>query len=121
MFTSQRSLPVQVRQAHRSRRLEHDAEGLAWSFETLGLGAMPSWWDGMHHFSGRVTVIVGEHDHKYRGIGRRLVEHCVDGTLVVVPNSGHDVVLAAPQVIAACCQPPATRKGRDPLRSGAQP
>jgi len=102
IFATQRSLPAAARQAHRVRRLDHEVEGLAWSFEKLGLGSMPSWWAGMRQFDGRLSVLVGERDHKYRQLGRRLVDGCPGGTLVVVPGRGHDLLLEAPDVVAAC-------------------
>ena len=101
IFSSQHALPLPMRQAHRARRLEHHPEGLAWSFEHLGLGSMPPCWKGLSEFEGRVSVLVGELDHKYCRIARRLVESCTRASLIIVPHCGHDLLLEAPDAVAA--------------------
>jgi 2-succinyl-6-hydroxy-2,4-cyclohexadiene-1-carboxylate synthase len=65
----------------------------------IGTGEMQPLWDRLGELSMPVTVIVGERDQKFRGLGRRMVELLPDAELVVLAG-GHGLPLENPQGVA---------------------
>ena len=100
LFESQRRLASSVRASHRKRRLSHDALGLGWAFDVLGLGNMPSFWSGLQSADLPIDYLVGGLDSKYRAIGQELVGACKSARMRVAPAVGHDLVLEAPDWVA---------------------
>lgn len=104
LFETQRGLPDAVRAAHRARRLAHDPEGVARALSVLSLGRMPRFGAEAVARTGRVELVVGARDAKFRRLAEELVEEHA-GTkpirLHVVPDAGHDVVLERPDALAA--------------------
>lgn len=80
----------------RDDRLRNTAAGLASSLRLAGTGTQEPLWDRLGEIRCPVLVIVGEDDTKFTALGERLVDHVVDGQLVVVPGSGHTVHLEQP-------------------------
>jgi 2-succinyl-6-hydroxy-2,4-cyclohexadiene-1-carboxylate synthase len=82
------------------RRAQSPA-GLAAALRGLGTGALPAVWDRLGELPMPVTLIVGEHDAKFRAIGERMAAAIPDARLVVVPGAGHAVQLEAPDAVVA--------------------
>jgi 2-succinyl-6-hydroxy-2,4-cyclohexadiene-1-carboxylate synthase len=93
-FTEWDAQPLFGRRAPR-RRDHHRADALASALVGLGLGAMPSCWNYVRSrcAEGRLVVVVGEHDQKFRRLWGAL-------NPVVAPGAHHDVVSDAPEWLA---------------------
>lgn len=104
LFETQRQLPEAVRDAHRARRLAHDPHGVAHALSALSLGRMPRFGAAAVARTGRVELVVGARDTKFRRLAEELVEEHVGIKSIVVhvvPDAGHDVVLERPEALAA--------------------
>lgn len=100
LFDSQRALSTECLAIQRQQRLAHDAAGLAWSLDVLGLGAMPSYWPCLPQISSRVLLVAGELDHRFAEIVRRAAAMLPQGMCEMVPGVGHNAVLEAPETVA---------------------
>ena len=85
----------------RADRLRNTAAGLAASLRATGTGTQLPLWDRLAEIECPVLVLVGEHDAKFTGLGRRLVDGLGDADLVVVPDAGHSVHLEQPHATAS--------------------
>ncbi len=106
LWHSQERLPATARAAQRGHRLAHDPAGLAGSLETMGLAQMPALGRHLGGFRMPVSLIVGGLDEKFLGIARSLARRYRQLTFEVVENAGHNVVLEAPDALAALIWPP---------------
>ena len=100
LFETQRALPAQARARQREVRLQHDAEGLARSLETLGLGAMPCYEEVLCAASAPVTLMAGARDLKFRDLATRLAGRNAAFECEIVEGAGHNVVLEAGEAVA---------------------
>ncbi len=100
LFSSQRSLSAAARAEHRARRLAHDPRRLAHALRTLSLGRMPRYAAAACARTPRVTLVVGEHDSKFRALADGL-SRAYGAQVRVVQGAGHDVVLERPDELAA--------------------
>ncbi len=91
--------------AARAERLAWEAGDLAATLRALGTGTMEPVWHRLAELTMPVTVVVGERDAKFRGLGERLVGALPDARLVVAPGAGHAVHLEAPHVVAEALRP----------------
>jgi 2-succinyl-6-hydroxy-2,4-cyclohexadiene-1-carboxylate synthase len=87
--------------ALRADRLRNTAERLSASLRATGTGTQEPLWDRLDAIECPVLVLVGEHDHKFTGLGRRLVDALADAELSVVPDAGHSVHLEQPEATVA--------------------
>jgi 2-succinyl-6-hydroxy-2,4-cyclohexadiene-1-carboxylate synthase len=92
--------PPAVREAAQRERLAQDPAGLAASLRGFGTGAMPSAWGRLGELAMPATVVVGEHDAKFRAIGARLTAALPHARLVLVEGAGHALPLEAPAAVA---------------------
>lgn len=93
--------PVAVAERWRAEILRCSPQLLAATLRALGPGTVPSVWHRLAELPMPVTVVVGERDEKYVGIGRDLVAAIPDATLRIVPGTGHGVPREAPAELAA--------------------
>lgn len=100
LLDSQRALSAELLARQRELRLTHEAAGLAWSLEALGLGSMPSFWSQLPRIAQRVVLVAGEKDRRFAELARRAATLLPRGRCEVVPGVGHNVVLEAPEVVA---------------------
>lgn len=107
LFETQRTLPEARRAEHRARRLSHEACRLARALRILSLGRMPKYADDAFARTPRVTVVVGEHDPKFRRIADDWA-HRYRVAVRVVAGAGHDVVLERPEALAAIIVEPSS-------------
>jgi 2-succinyl-6-hydroxy-2,4-cyclohexadiene-1-carboxylate synthase len=96
LFESQKTLPPEVRIAHRAGRLRNDAGSLAAALRGLGTGALPSYWSALATCRVPTLLVVGELDAAYVEIARRMQERMPAAHLAVVPGAGHTVHMERP-------------------------
>jgi 2-succinyl-6-hydroxy-2,4-cyclohexadiene-1-carboxylate synthase len=94
-------LSDEVRRTDRSVRNENTAAGLASALRVLGQGAQPFVGDRLNELEMLVLTISGERDEKYERLASAIATSVPDGRHVSIPNAGHNVVLEAPNELAA--------------------
>ena len=94
-------LAPELRAARRALRRQHAPEGLARALRVLGLGRMPDYGPALASLNLPVTLVVGEDDGKFRELAVAMARTLPRARQVVVADAGHDVVLAAPERVAA--------------------
>jgi len=92
--------PPEVLAAVHADRLRNAPDGLARALRGLGTGALPSLWERLSSLAVPVTLVVGERDEKFRGIGSQMAAALPQAETVVVPGAGHAVHLEAPEAVA---------------------
>jgi 2-succinyl-6-hydroxy-2,4-cyclohexadiene-1-carboxylate synthase len=100
LFATQAALAEVERQEHRARRLAHDPRALARSLRATGLAEMPDYAPRLAALAVPVTLVAGELDAKFLGLGRVAAARLQAGRLVVAPNAGHDLLLERPDLVA---------------------
>jgi 2-succinyl-6-hydroxy-2,4-cyclohexadiene-1-carboxylate synthase len=93
--------PEPVRAAASADQRRNSTAGLAAGLRGLGSGVMEPVWDRLGELAIAVTVVVGERDEKFTGLGRRLAEGLPDARLEVVDGAGHGLLWEAPEAVAA--------------------
>ena len=104
LFASQSRLPPRVLDAQRRVRIAHDPRSLALSMESLGLAAMPSYWDTFASVDVPVDLVVGALDAKFRALAEKMRARMKKPDLareIVVDDCGHNVMLERPAALAA--------------------
>lgn len=105
LFAAQaETLDESARQRRRAQRLAQSSEGLARSLEEMGLAEMPDYRGELASLADRLTLIVGEHDAKFRALGEEMAA-TTGSHLHVIPRCGHDVPLEQPRALAALLAP----------------
>lgn len=87
--------PAAVEALAREDHRRNDPLALAGVMRGIGTGEMEPLWARLADLPMHVTVVVGEHDMKFRALGERMRALLGDGTLVVVPG-GHVLPLESP-------------------------
>jgi 2-succinyl-6-hydroxy-2,4-cyclohexadiene-1-carboxylate synthase len=106
LFATQHGLPEGVRAEHRALRLRHDARGLARSLRVTGLAEMPDYAPRLASLTLPVTLMAGELDPKFVGLGRAASERVRGSRFVVAPSAGHDLLLERPDLVALVLRDP---------------
>ncbi len=101
IFTSQRSLSAEKKQAMRRIRLSQRPKGLANHLRMAGTGAMVPLWDYLERLEIPVLLIVGEEDTKFMHIAERMKARLPDAALETIGNAGHAVHYEKPRETAA--------------------
>ena len=97
LFASQRRLPVDVQERHRSQRLRNNPLGLANSLRGMGAGAMEPVWDHLGKIIVPTALLVGELDEKYVRLAKEMSRAMPNARVHVVPDAGHAIHLEAPE------------------------
>jgi len=97
LFASQRTLPLEVREAVHRQRLNNRASGLAQSLRGVGTGTQPSLYAQLPTLQIPVLLIAGELDTKFTAIARRMVEALPQPQLRIISGAGHTVHLERPE------------------------
>jgi 2-succinyl-6-hydroxy-2,4-cyclohexadiene-1-carboxylate synthase len=77
-------------------RLTNTADGLASSLRLAGTGTQTPLWARLGELTMPVLVVAGEHDDKYRAVGRRMADAISDASFVEIEGAGHAVHLERP-------------------------
>jgi 2-succinyl-6-hydroxy-2,4-cyclohexadiene-1-carboxylate synthase len=101
LFGAQTALDPAVVQEQRRIRRSHDADGLARSLRVTGLGRMPDYRPRLRDVRCPVRLVAGERDRTFRALAADMQGLLPRATTHVVPDAGHNVVLARPDIIAA--------------------
>jgi 2-succinyl-6-hydroxy-2,4-cyclohexadiene-1-carboxylate synthase len=101
LFATQRDLSPDVLNYQRRIRLGQDAEGLARALEVLGLAEMPDYEPAIASAGIPITFMAGSRDSKFFEIANALATHNDHVDAEVVDGVGHNVVLEAPEAVAA--------------------
>ncbi|WP_242470901.1 alpha/beta fold hydrolase [Thiocystis violacea] len=99
LFQTQIGRPQAVLERQRRRRLSHRPEGLAGAIERLGLAEMPSTWDAILGYQGRLSWIVGDRDRRFLSIAREVQARRPATRLVILKDVGHNPLLEAPAML----------------------
>ena len=100
LFSSQRTLPADVRKRQAEIRRSHSVAGLILSLEMCGLAAMPDYTPVLGELTTQITLVVGAEDARFKRIARDLAEAIPNAGLRVIENAGHNPVLESPQTVA---------------------
>jgi 2-succinyl-6-hydroxy-2,4-cyclohexadiene-1-carboxylate synthase len=100
LFSGVRTLPAEVQDALRQRRLSGDASGLALSLRRLGLGAQPSYWSVLPRLRVPTLLLSGARDKKYTDLARRMAAELPLVWGHVFAGVGHAPHLEAPEAWA---------------------
>jgi 2-succinyl-6-hydroxy-2,4-cyclohexadiene-1-carboxylate synthase len=95
------ALPPAVRVADRRVREENSAEGLAAALTGLGQGSQRWVGDRLSDLPMPMLAVAGARDVRYTRIAREMAAAVPDGRVMVIEESGHNVVLEAPDRLAA--------------------
>jgi 2-succinyl-6-hydroxy-2,4-cyclohexadiene-1-carboxylate synthase len=82
------------------QRLTNRPEGLSASLRCAGTGCQDPIWDRLGALQAPVLVLVGERDHKFTAVGRRLIERLPRAAMRSLPAT-HAVHLEQPTAAAA--------------------
>ncbi len=104
LFATQARLPAAVRDDHRRRRLSNTAPGLARALEILGLGQMPDDRPRLGALKIPVRLLAGGDDARFCRAADLLSDQLPNARTGVVPGCGHDLLIEAPQAVAAAIQ-----------------
>lgn len=106
LFASQQALPASVLATQAAQRVRHDPHGLAKCLRTLGLGAMPSYWDNLPQLADRVptTLLTGTLDEKFHALASEVCAHSSKIAWLSAPDVGHNLVLEAPDLVGGLVQ-----------------
>lgn len=100
LFADQRHWLPELQASQRALREKLDPEQLARALETWGLAEMPDFWPVLPRLPIPVQLVVGAQDDKFRRLSERMLERFPRATLSIVPDTGHNVVLEAPEAVA---------------------
>lgn len=104
LFKTQARLAPEILARQRARRLSQRPEGLAAVLERLGLGEMPSTWETLAQYQGRLDWIIGSEDRRFQAIAHEVLAHRPATWLHVLEHVGHNPLLEAPERLRACLE-----------------
>lgn len=96
LFASQRTLPAEVRERERTRRLGQDPAVLAAVLRGIGTGSQPSFWHELAGLDLTALLVTGALDDKFEGIAEAMANRLPRARRDSVPGVGHAVHLEAP-------------------------
>ena len=99
IFATQHTLPSEVRDALRARRLAQRPEGLARALRGLGQGAGADLTPRLSSVAAPALILAGELDAAYRVHAERLASGIPDSRQVVIGEAGHNIHLEQPKAL----------------------
>ncbi len=96
LFAAQSRLPAMVRQALRTQRLQHTANGLANSLQGLGAGMQEPVLQRLRGLRLPVLLLAGGLDDKYCGLANEMAAVLPHNRVRIVPDAGHAIHLEQP-------------------------
>jgi 2-succinyl-6-hydroxy-2,4-cyclohexadiene-1-carboxylate synthase len=79
-------------------------DGLVGALRGMGQGSQPYVADRLGELRSAVTWVTGADDDKYTAIAKDASHRCRDGSLLIVPEAGHNVVAERPDAIAVAIE-----------------
>jgi len=101
LFAGLRTLPKIERDALRSRRTAHTAEGLAGALRELGQGAQPDLWPTLQGLRVPTLLLAGAQDEKYARLTRKMSIDLPLSWRAIFKDVGHAPHLECPALYAA--------------------
>jgi len=100
LFRSPMRRPVEQLDDSRRLRLRNRPAAIAASLRALGTGTQPSYWSALPQLDLPVSLITGEHDHKFCEIAERMSALLPRFTRQVIAGAGHTTHLDCPEQFA---------------------
>jgi 2-succinyl-6-hydroxy-2,4-cyclohexadiene-1-carboxylate synthase len=100
LFLTQTRLDPAVLSEQRRRRLSHRPDGLAWALRSLGLAAMPDYWQSLATVRVPVHLMAGCLDTKFVALARAAAKD-LGCPLTLVEDTGHNIVLERPEAVVS--------------------
>jgi 2-succinyl-6-hydroxy-2,4-cyclohexadiene-1-carboxylate synthase len=100
LFVGVRTLPAEVQEALRRRRLSGDAGGLALCLRRLGLGTQPSYWSALPSIRTPTLLLSGARDVKFTALAHRMAAELPVVWGHVFAGVGHAPHLEVPEAWA---------------------
>ena len=100
-ITGTSHLSEDVRRADRAARKANTAAGLASALRGFGQGSQPFVGNRLGELEMPVLTISGQRDEKYEHLSVEIAASAPDGRHLSIPEAGHNVVLDAPDELAA--------------------
>jgi 2-succinyl-6-hydroxy-2,4-cyclohexadiene-1-carboxylate synthase len=91
--------PPAVGELARADQRRNRPEALAAVLRGIGTGEMTPLWRRLHELGMPVALLVGERDHKFQALGRRMAELLPEARLHIV-SGGHGLPLENPAAVA---------------------
>lgn len=91
--------PADVGALAREDQRRNRPDALAAVLRGIGTGEMEPLWGRLGELQMPVTVLVGDRDAKFRGLGQRMVGLLPQAQLIIVPG-GHDLPRESPAAVA---------------------
>jgi 2-succinyl-6-hydroxy-2,4-cyclohexadiene-1-carboxylate synthase len=101
LFASQRTLPLEYREALHKQRLQNNAKGLAQSLRGVGTGVQPSLYAQLPALHIPVLLIAGELDTKFTAIAKHMAQALPQSQLQIIPAAGHTVHMEQPELFTS--------------------
>jgi 2-succinyl-6-hydroxy-2,4-cyclohexadiene-1-carboxylate synthase len=100
-ITGTSHLAKDVRRADRAVRSENTEAGIAFALRGIGQGSQPFVGERLAELEMPVLTVSGERDEKHGRLASMIAASASDGRHISIPNTGHNVVLEAPNELAA--------------------
>ncbi len=100
-LTSTAAVDEEARRLDRAVREDNTARGLAAALRGLGQGSLPYVGDRLGGLEMPMLAVAGGADERYAAIAHEMAEAVPDGQARVLYGIGHNVVLEAPEQLAA--------------------
>lgn len=98
IFQTQSTLPPQIRQKIKERRLQNETHALANTLLANGQGTFPCLKRRMDHIKVPILYICGEKDHKYRKIGSAMQCRNKNTVTSIITSAGHNTHIERPEL-----------------------
>jgi 2-succinyl-6-hydroxy-2,4-cyclohexadiene-1-carboxylate synthase len=98
LFSSQQSLPADIRADLRNQRLNNREVGLANSLRGMGTGQQHPVWNKLNKLDFPVLLVVGEWDRKFTKIAESMKERLPYAKIKQISEAGHAVHVEQPQM-----------------------
>jgi len=105
LFERHRALPEPKQAQMRAIRLANKPEGLALSLRGMGTGTHEPLHERLAEIQVPTLILAGEHDEKFRLIGRHMAETMPSATYRVVPKAGHTTFWEQPEACLRIVRP----------------
>jgi 2-succinyl-6-hydroxy-2,4-cyclohexadiene-1-carboxylate synthase len=97
LFSTQKKLPLEVRDRIRVQRLQQSPVGLSNSLKGMGTGAQPSWWGTLGNLPFPVILMIGCLDRKFAAIANEMETWIPDAEVIPFFDTGHAIHVEDPR------------------------